>query len=70
MNTKFGWFVDWDGFVRKTEAPCDGYRCDVQGNGVEVIKKDGEVIFASDYWENFEDLENCLNSAGCFVKFR
>lgn len=65
-----GWFVDWDGLVRRTESPMDGYRCIVEGTTCEVIKQDGEVVFTATYWDDFEKLEDCLREDDSHVVYR
>lgn len=47
MNNVAGFFVDWDGKIRRTDAPGAGMTCRVveRGHtGVDVIDADGFVI--------------------------
>lgn len=67
MDKVEGFFVDWDGKTRRTEAPGDGYRCEVDParNSVDVIAQDGCYIHATGFFPTLDS----LRAAGITVEF-
>lgn len=63
-----GYFVDWDGFTRKIEAPGDGYSCNVVDQGhykrVDVIDPAGFVTHEATYFASLD----AVRDVGCTVQ--
>ena len=61
-----GFFVDWNGNARKTEAPGDGLKCDVDvaRSHVDVVDQNGFVIHECVLFKTIE----ALQAAGVDVK--
>lgn len=62
-----GFFVDWNGMVRRTEAPGDHYKCtvDLPSGNVNVMQSDGCTVYDASYWPSLEAIE----AAGITVEF-
>lgn len=54
-----GFFVDWDGNTRRTEAPGDGYECnvDLAKQHVDVVDSAGFVVHECTYFPTIESLK-------------
>lgn len=66
-----GYFVDWNGNIRRVEAPGEGYRCQVVLKtgclGVAVIDSEGAVCYEAAYYPTLDALQAAgvpLNLAG------
>lgn len=51
---KSGFFVDWNGAVRRTEAPGADMTCHVEGTKVAVLDNDQTVTFEATYYTNID----------------
>lgn len=53
-----GFFVDWAGNARSTDAPGGGYRCEVDtvARYVAVLSKQGALIHEGTFYKTLEDL--------------
>lgn len=53
-----GFFVDWDGNIRRVEATGDGYTCNVVDRGtyigVDVIDHEGFVCHQTTYFDSLD----------------
>jgi len=60
-----GFFVDWDGKTRRTEAPGQGYRClvDEDLSRVDIMQSDGGVVHECTYYKTLDDVK----AAGAIV---
>ena len=52
-----GFFVDWDGNTRRTEAPGAGYTCTVDGPNCDVLDEEGCVIHEATYYATLAEIE-------------
>ena len=65
MKDWIGFFVDWDGNVRRTDKPGAGYSCTVRDFGgadqhkvVYVTADDlGHIVFEATFYETLADIE-------------
>lgn len=57
--TPAGFFVDWDGNARRTEAPGKGYRCevDIKARYVGVFGKYGTLDHEATFYKTLADIE-------------
>jgi hypothetical protein len=61
-----GFFVDWNGFTRRTENPGPGYTClvDLELGHVDVLQSDGCYVHEGTYFATLE----AVKAAGVEVK--
>ncbi|WP_338924614.1 hypothetical protein V0M98_33905 (plasmid) [Pseudomonas silesiensis] len=54
-----GFFVDWNGDTRRTEAPGDGFRCIVDPDlrRVDVLQSDGCYVHEGMFFTTLEDVK-------------
>ncbi len=67
MQKTKGFFVDWDGKTRRTDAPGSGLSCRIveRGHaGVDVIDADGFVIHEASFFPTLE----AVTAAGVVVE--
>lgn len=62
MNGEPGFFMDWDGNVRRTDDPGGGYRCDVDRGAryVGVLSKSGALMHEATFYKD----QAALDKAG------
>lgn len=58
-NAVYGFFVDWNGKTRRTEAPGQGYRClvDEDLTRVDIMESDGGVVHECTYYRTLDDVK-------------
>jgi hypothetical protein len=56
MSTTEGFFVDWDGNIRRTSDPGGGYHCDVDtaARYVGVMSSKGALVHEATLYKNLE----------------
>ncbi|WP_322318155.1 hypothetical protein [Hydrogenophaga sp.] len=62
MSSDAGYFMDWDGNVRRTDDPGGGYRCDVDRGAryVGVLSKSGALVHEATFYKD----QAALDKAG------
>lgn len=55
--TQHGFFVDWNGDTRRTEATGEFYSCKVIGEHVDVIDSEGFVIHECQFFPTLKSVE-------------
>jgi hypothetical protein len=61
-----GFFIDWDGNVRRFENPGDGYRCEIEDDTVIVLESDGGVAYTATFYPTIYAIE-ALGIEVCLV---
>lgn len=51
-----GYFVDWDGFIRKSDSPGAGMRCLVEGRNLSVLDRENCHIFEATHYMSVDEI--------------
>jgi hypothetical protein len=59
MTDTAGYFMDWDGNIRSTDDPGNGYRCDVDrpARYVGVLSKSGALMHEATFYKDLAAIE-------------
>lgn len=59
MSSSVGYFVDWDGNIRRTDDPGGGYLCDVDrvARYVGITTRTGTLVHEATFYKDLDAVE-------------